>query len=583
MRYLALACDYDGTLATSGRVSEATLRDLQLVRASGRRVLLVTGRELEDLLAVFPAIDVCDIVVAENGGLLYRPSTREHKSLGAEPPPELIRELQARKVPLSVGRSIVATWEPHESTALAVIRDLGLEWQVIFNKGAVMMLPSGVNKATGIAVALTELELSRHNTAGIGDAENDHAFLRFCECAAAVANALPMVKEQADVVMPGENGTGVGQLIRALLEDDLRQLEPRLTRHHVLVGMREDGQEVRVAPYGESLLLAGTSGSGKSTLATGLLERMAEQGYQFCVIDPEGDYANVGNAIVLGDANRAPGVEEVLQLLKNPATNAVVNVVSVPLGDRPAFFVELLPRLQEFRARTGRPHCLLVDEAHHVLPSTWKPQPLAFPLEIMHTIFVTVHPDAMALAPLKTVRTVIAFGNEPDSTLRDVAKRLDLAPEQLSVPPSSLAPGEALFWRIRDGVAPVRVRIAPGQSERLRHRRKYAEGDLGIERSFYFTGREGKLKLRAQNLIMFIQLAEGVDDETWMYHLHRHDYSRWFRDFIKDETLAEEASRIEELKDPKESRQRLKALVSQHYTLPATPAAPLAGGRSAKT
>ena len=48
---------------------------------------------------------------------------------------------------------------------------------MIFNKGAVMILPSGVNKATGLAAALEELGLSPHNVVGVGDAENDHAFL----------------------------------------------------------------------------------------------------------------------------------------------------------------------------------------------------------------------------------------------------------------------------------------------------------------------------------------------------------------------------------------------------------------------
>ena len=109
---------------------------------------------------------------------------------------------------------IVATWEPHEAKPSSkTIHDLGLELQVIFNKGAVMVLPSGVNKATGLAAALAELGLSPHNAVGVGDAENDHAFLRVCECSAAVANALPAVKDTADIVMKGDHGAGVAELI----------------------------------------------------------------------------------------------------------------------------------------------------------------------------------------------------------------------------------------------------------------------------------------------------------------------------------------------------------------------------------
>jgi HAD superfamily hydrolase (TIGR01484 family) len=89
---------------------------------------------------------------------------------------------------------IVATWTPHEQVVLDTIRALGLELQVIFNKGAVMVLPSGVNKAFGLRAALAELALSAHNTVAIGDAENDHALLAECELGVAVDNALPRAR-----------------------------------------------------------------------------------------------------------------------------------------------------------------------------------------------------------------------------------------------------------------------------------------------------------------------------------------------------------------------------------------------------
>ena len=189
MRYYVLACDYDNTLATSGRVEEEVIAALKRVRSSGRKLVLVTGRELDDLQRLFPQLDLFDRVVAENGALLYRPATREEKILGESPKPEFVEQLSQRGVnKLGVGHVIVATREPYEKIALEVIRDLGLELQVIFNKGAVMILPSGINKATGLTVALNELNLSPHNAVGIGDAENDHAFLSQCECAVAVAD-----------------------------------------------------------------------------------------------------------------------------------------------------------------------------------------------------------------------------------------------------------------------------------------------------------------------------------------------------------------------------------------------------------
>ena len=225
MRYHALACDYDGTIAWDGEVSEDTVLALQEVRKSGRKLILVTGRELDDLIKVFPRIDLFDRVVAENGALLYRPATGEERPLAQRPPDEFWQQLIKRGADrVSVGRVIVATWRPHEKTAVELIRDLGLELQIIFNKGAVMILPSGVNKATGLIVALTELGLSPHNVVGIGDAENDHAFLALCECSVAVENALDTLKERVDWVTKQGHGAGTIELIQALVAADLSYL-----------------------------------------------------------------------------------------------------------------------------------------------------------------------------------------------------------------------------------------------------------------------------------------------------------------------------------------------------------------------
>src|SRR5262249_17953871 len=201
-------------LALAGHVDEATVDALRRLRESGRHLILVTGRSLEDLLAVFPAANLFHRVVAENGAVLYRPDGREMKALADAPSSAFIAALRAEGgKPLSVGRTIVSTWRPHETTVLRVIRDLGLELQVIFNKGAVMVLPSGVNKASGLMAALGELALSPHNCVGVGDAENDHTFLALCECAVAVANALPMLKERADLVTEAHHGAGFIHLL----------------------------------------------------------------------------------------------------------------------------------------------------------------------------------------------------------------------------------------------------------------------------------------------------------------------------------------------------------------------------------
>jgi hydroxymethylpyrimidine pyrophosphatase-like HAD family hydrolase len=550
VRYLALATDYDGTLAEQGTVRPATLAALERVRKTGRTTLLVTGRELRDLMAVFDRLDLFDLVVAENGALLYDPQRREEVVLAEPPPPALAETLRrAGATPLGVGRVIVATREPYQLAAVEAVRKLGLEWQVIFNKGAVMLLPSGVNKQTGLMAALERLGLSLRNTVAVGDAENDHAMLAASECGVAVANALDSLKDHADLVTRGARGYGVEELIDRVIEDDLRSV--MVARHALLLGKRRDGTAVHIAPAGRRLMIAGPSGSGKTTAATGVIERLMTAGYQCCIVDPEGDYEGFEGLVEIGAAERAPKVAEVLELLAKPSVQVGVSLTALPIADRPAFFASLLPRLQEMRAKTGRPHWIVIDEAHHLFPASWEPTPLTLPRELGGTLLITVHPDHLSRAVLEAVDMALAVGKAPDETLRLFGP----------VPRVELQEGEVLAWA--NGQAEP-LRLVPGKAQHRRHRRKYAAGDLADE-AFLFRGPEGKLNLRAQNLSLFLQLAEGVDEDTWMHHLDQRDYSKWFRTVIKDEGLAAEAEEIER-HGGRESRARIRDAVEKRYT-----------------
>ena len=218
MRYAALACDYDGTLACDGIVGERTIEALRRLKERSVLLVLVTGRTLEELLAIFPEISLFERVVAENGAVLYRPGTRDYRILASPPTEKFIELLKQRGVhPLSVGHVIVATHQPQQTNVLEAIHELGTEMQVIFNKGAVMILPSGVNKASGLGAALEEMQVQPGQVVAIGDAENDHALLEFCGVAAAVANAIPALKERAAWVAGSANGQGVIELIEEFI------------------------------------------------------------------------------------------------------------------------------------------------------------------------------------------------------------------------------------------------------------------------------------------------------------------------------------------------------------------------------
>jgi hydroxymethylpyrimidine pyrophosphatase-like HAD family hydrolase len=412
VRYLVLATDYDNTLASQGSIERQTLQAVERLKRSGRFVVLVTGRMLDDLLQALESADVFDLIVAENGALLYDPRDKTRTPLAVPAQPRFVEELARRGVrPLAAGRCIVATVEPNEKTVLDVIRAQSLDLQITFNKGAVMVLPSGIDKASGLAAALDALGISAHNAVGIGDAENDIAFLRFCECAVAVANALPSVKDEADFVTDAAAGAGLIEVIERLIENDLAELAPRLRRHWIEIGtIPGETEAVTFDPSTPAtVVIAGGSGSGKSTFALALFERLSAAGYQLCIFDPEGDYEAFENVLVVGDPQSAPTPIQIAKVLANPAQSVIVNLLAIPLESRPETIVRLLPEIASMRATLGRPHWIVFDEAHHLFPRQHDASDV-FAAQ-GGVLCLTVDPRHLSQALLDTVTTTIVVSS----------------------------------------------------------------------------------------------------------------------------------------------------------------------------
>jgi len=406
MRYTAVALDFDGTIAHDSEVPPHVVEGLRRLKDTGRKLLLVTGRELPELLAIFKPIDIFDRVVAENGALLYRPATGERVELGEAPPAKLVALLRERGVPISVGQSIIATVEPHETVVLQCIRELGLERPVIFNKGAVMILPPGINKASGLARALGELGLSPRNLVAAGDAENDHALLDTAEYSVAVANAITTLKEAADRVTTGMRGDGVLEVIEDLIDNDLAGAPPKRERRMLSIGRDSNGADVALNPSGVSMLVTGAHGSGKSTFTRRMLERFCTAGYQFCVLDGRGEYLDFQPAVVFGTQEVAPDPFEILTALEKPDVQAVVCLAAVLPARRAAFFERLNAELHSLREKTGRPHWLVIDEAQELTPrmdaQTARSGP---PAE--NTIYVTTDPSAIDSRIVDSVQVTV--------------------------------------------------------------------------------------------------------------------------------------------------------------------------------
>jgi hydroxymethylpyrimidine pyrophosphatase-like HAD family hydrolase len=565
MRFAALATDYDGTLAHHGVVDDEILKSVVRLRENGRKLLLVTGRRLNDLFSTFRGVQAFNLVVAENGALLYDPSTQRENILAQGPPPEFAKALARAGVkPLDCGRVIVAALEKHKEAVVETISHLGLELQIIFNKGALMILPAGVTKATGLEAALGQLRLSRHNVVAIGDAENDHAFLSACECAAAVSNAIPALKERADIVTAAGHGRGVIEIVDGLLKDDLLSISDRLARHNLLLGTADGDRQITVPLYGTNLLTAGPSGAGKSTLMTGAMERLVNAGYQLCVLDPEGDYQTFPKSIILGDAKNEPPIEGVLQALEEPDHTIIVNLVGMALENRPDYFERLMPRLADMQAKYGRPHWIVADEVHHLAPVERVESGLP---GLTGFLGATMDPSCITPELLRQINTIVAVGRGAGKPVASFAQAVGAgAPDSGDL---QLEKSEAVLWRREYPDILERFRVAPNEAPRTRHSRKYAEAILAPDRSFYFRGPKEKLNLRASNLITFVQMMEGVDGDTFAYHLGRSEYSHWFRNNIKNKELAEAAEEIEKSGlEVDEAKAAIKRAIEERYTLP---------------
>jgi HAD superfamily hydrolase (TIGR01484 family) len=565
MLFVALAADYDGTLAHDGAMAASTLDALKRLKAAGKRLILVTGREVESLKSACDALFVFDIVVAENGAVLYFPESREERCIAPRPPAAFIAALREREVtPLAIGNGIVATWTPNEQTVLEVIRELGLDWQLTFNKGAVMCLAPGVNKASGLAGALHELKLSALNLVGVGDAENDQAFLSVCGCAVAVANALEPVKRAADLTTRGKNGAGVSELIDLWL-DNPAELFATLHRHDVYLGDQgSGGARIEIEPDRGAVLISGSSGAGKSRLTKLLIERLLEAHYQLCVVDPEGDYPELERVTHLGDAKRTAAPAEVVGALDNPQVSVVVSLIGVDIPHRPEYFKSLLGQLHGLYIANGRPHWLIIDEAHHVCPRTAEPP--GHGADLASSILITTNPENLSRTALNAVKTVTAVGPQANEIIAAFCKRTGIA-----APPAAPSPNEdqILLWKTADN-AVMTVEVGRSKQAHLRHKRNYAEGRLGEESSFYFRGPQQQLNLRAYNLGAFLELAQGVDDETWTFHLRRGDYAQWFKYVIKDDELAGEMETIDATLDAAASRRAVAEAIHKRYIVTST-------------
>lgn len=550
MIFRALACDYDGTVASGDRIGAEALAALGRAREAGLRLILVTGRTFFELIRVCEQLDLFDGVVAENGGVLYFPAAGMIRDQAPPPPPRLLAELDRRGISFQVGRVIVGTARGDEEAVREALAASEVSLQLVYNRAALMLLPAGISKGAGVGQVIRALGLSFHDVLALGDAENDLDLFEACGWTGCPSDAVPALLDQADWVFPGEDGAAIAH---AIVGPILNGVLPaaRSSRHQIELGWSAGTAEpVTIRARGINVLTHGDPLSGKSWLAGALAERLLGRRYAVCVIDPEGDYRVLGRlpGIIAAEIRETAALADALgQFERDPSACVVVDLSALPHAKKVQVIETALRLIRRLRRRLGFPHWVILDEAHYSLHREGVADQ-ALGIEDRGFCLVTYKASWLRESVVKAVDVFLLArtnAREELAFLRSViSQRIGGEEDALSVLPD-LPRGEFLVIQ-PDGARTALTFVAlPRETPHVRHLKKYADSKVPPARRFLFRLPEGRLVATAESLSEFRQAVAGVDDRVLAYHADRGDFSRWVFDVFTDRELGAQLRKTE--------------------------------------
>ncbi|MHB8418096.1 MAG: HAD hydrolase family protein [Myxococcales bacterium] len=564
--FRALTCDYDGTLTESGPPSDRVIAALQRVRQRGLRVVLATGRILAELRREFPGPErYFDMIVAENGGVLARAG--EPDRLLARPVDAgLVAALGRRGIEVQQGQLLLGLAAKDSAIAAEELARCGTEDLLVRNRDALMVLPSGVSKGAGLFQALGELGVSFHNNVSVGDAENDHSLLSVSELGVAVGNAIPALKQHADVVLEGRAGQGVEALIDGPILGGKAVVHPQ--RWRASLGSFLDGTSVTLPASQINVLITGGSGSGKSFLTGLLVERLIALGYAVCAFDPEGDHEALGRlrgVIALG-AHEPPSPAELRERLRGRFSSLVVGLTALAGEARRAYIREALIELGRERLASGLPHWVIVEEAQDALLPGGERDLLDL-LEARGSCLVSYQPERLPPSVFGLLDVVLVLPGLDPAQVEPLAESFELPVEALDASASLI--GQALLVQRNPKGARI-FQIGLRSRPHVRHWHKYVHATLPPDRWFFFRRGAAPTGHAAGNLEEFHRQLEHLEPDVLRHHLQLGDFSRWMRLSLHDARLADWIAAIEESSRRsgsagEEERSRLLEAIERRY------------------
>jgi len=79
-----------------------------------------------------------------------------------------------------VGRVVVGTTRAAEAEVHEALAAVGATLAIFYNRDALMLLPAGISKGSGVLHVIRHLGLSFHDVLALGDAENDLELFEAC-------------------------------------------------------------------------------------------------------------------------------------------------------------------------------------------------------------------------------------------------------------------------------------------------------------------------------------------------------------------------------------------------------------------
>lgn len=570
-----LAFDFDGTLAENGSVPPALQRALVKLHQLGCALFLVTGRRFEGLpLGVLS--NVFDGIVWENGAVICRTATNEVYLPFGYISPSLVEALEEANVPLEHGLAIVATWKPHHETVWKVLNSWGGDTAVVNNKGALMILPAGAAKGSGLEKLLELCGYSTRNLVSFGDAENDVSLLQTGEVGIAVGNAVSRLKAVADVVTSKPGPAGV---LEALETHWLGKNPPDIPSKHgrwITLGSDQEDNSVYLPATllaSTNLAILGDSNSGKSWVAGLLAEGMHVAGYQVLLIDPEGDFRGLRvlprMTTLGGGQSTMPSPALVAKLLEVSSVSVVLDLSAYPSTWRDAYITDLLRVLRPLKERKFRPHWIVVEEAQHFLGNDGDEATANGLLPLMAhggCALVSYRPDWLPESVLaKLNQYIVTAIGEPDA--QQITRQTFNIPSETSlgdIPAQHvLISGEQL----------VQLRQSARRVQHIRHLYKYLDVPLPRHKRFYFRDEQGFLGLEAASLFEFKEIVTTLPMSSLEYHQEQGDFASWVKGSLGDAVLAVQIAKLSRREWPDDTLRDalLKRIAARYAEINAMP------------